>query len=77
MLRVLRMLFVPGTIDKDYPRATGGYAFEISDPAVSRVLQRAHINSAFVEMVTVCQKDSQYISQQDRWVNFEKQILHI
>ena len=27
-----------GTIDKDYPRATKGYAFEIDDPAAERVL---------------------------------------
>jgi hypothetical protein len=28
-----------GTIDKDYPRLMGGYAFEITDPAVQRILK--------------------------------------
>ena len=28
-----------GTIDKDYPRMMGGYAFEITDPAVQRILK--------------------------------------
>ena len=29
-----------GTIDKDYPKTTGGYAFEISEPAVKRILDK-------------------------------------
>ena len=28
-----------GTIDKDYPRSTRGYAFEIDEPAAGRVLE--------------------------------------
>jgi L-asparaginase len=54
-----------GTIDKDYPRATGGYAFEISEPAVQRVLEK--LNPAFdFEIITALKKDSLEITAQDR-----------
>ena len=33
------VLGMGGTIDKDYPRTTKGYAFEIDEPAASRVLE--------------------------------------
>ena len=33
-----------GTIDKDYPRKTKGYAFEIAEPAVASILHRANPN---------------------------------
>ena len=38
----MRITFVQtgGTIDKDYPRATGGYAFEFGEPATARLLAR-------------------------------------
>ena len=35
----LVVLGMGGTIDKDYPRLTGGYAFEIDEPAAERILQ--------------------------------------
>ena len=54
-----------GTIDKDYPRATGGYAFEISNPATSRIFQRAKVNETIKQLI-VCQKDSQEITEDDR-----------
>ncbi len=54
-----------GTIDKDYPRTTKGYAFEISEPAVKRVLEK--LNPAFeFEIITVLKKDSLEITGQDR-----------
>ena len=54
-----------GTIDKDYPRITKGFAFEITTPAVKRILPR--INSTFEYKVkTVLRKDSQEITYRDR-----------
>ena len=61
------MLFIQtgGTIDKDYPRTTKGYAFEISEPAVKRVLQKT--NPAFdYEILSVLKKDSLEITEDDR-----------
>ncbi len=54
-----------GTIDKDYPRKTKGYAFEIADPAVSRILQRANPNFKF-EILSVLKKDSLEMTEDDR-----------
>jgi L-asparaginase len=54
-----------GTIDKDYPRTSKGYAFEITEPAVRRILEE--INPTFeYEIVPLLQKDSQYITDEDR-----------
>lgn len=54
-----------GTIDKDYPRATGGWAFEFGEPATKRILEK--LNPGFTYQVeTVCQKDSQEINLDDR-----------
>jgi L-asparaginase len=54
-----------GTIDKDYPHTTKGYAFEISEPAVKRVLEK--LNPAFeFEIITALKKDSLEITGQDR-----------
>lgn len=54
-----------GTIDKDYPRKTKGYAFEIAEPAINRVLERVNPNFEF-EVITVIRKDSQEITDDDR-----------
>ncbi len=54
-----------GTIDKDYPRTTKGWAFEISEPAFKRILQR--LNPTFeAEFIPFLQKDSLEINKQDR-----------
>ena len=54
-----------GTIDKDYPRLTGGYAFEITEPAVQRVLDK--VNPTFeYEIITVLQKDSSDLTVEDQ-----------
>lgn len=61
------LLFVQtgGTIDKDYPKTRGGWAFEIGDAAVSRILARA--NPAFrFEIVPVATKDSLELTDEDR-----------
>lgn len=54
-----------GTIDKDYPRATKGWGFEITDPAVERILARANPSFRF-EIVSLIKKDSQEITDEDR-----------
>lgn len=54
-----------GTIDKDYPRTTKGYAFEISEPAVKRILEK--LNPAFdFEIIPALKKDSMEITDDDR-----------
>ena len=54
-----------GTIDKDYPKTIGGYAFEIAEPAVKRILEK--LNPSFkYEILSVCKKDSQDITEEDR-----------
>jgi len=54
-----------GTIDKDYPRTTKGYAFEFGEPAARRILER--LNPSFeYEICTACQKDSLEITEEDR-----------
>ena len=47
-----------GTIDKDYPRSSMGYAFEIADPATERIIADAsHVPlSVDFEQHTVCRK---------------------
>ncbi len=37
---IIKKLY-PGTIDKLYPRTSGGYAFEIGDSAAAMVMRRA------------------------------------
>ena len=59
------LIYFKGTIDKDYPKAIGGYAFEMTEGAVRRVLSRINL-SIPVEFTNVCSKDSQDIDQKDR-----------
>ena len=54
-----------GTIDKDYPRESGGYAFEIGEPAVKRILNRINPNFDF-EIISILKKDSLDITEDDR-----------
>jgi L-asparaginase len=66
-----QVLFITtgGTIDKDYPRVTGGYAFEIGNPAVAEILEALQTINAVgfsFSIVSVCRKDSQDLSHQDR-----------
>jgi L-asparaginase len=63
----MKIVFIQtgGTIDKDYPRAREGYAFEIGEPAVVRILER--VNPCFdFEVISVLMKDSLDITEQDR-----------
>jgi L-asparaginase len=63
----MKLLFIQtgGTIDKDYPKKMGGWAFEIKDPAVKRILKK--INPSFeYDIQTATQKDSLEINEIDR-----------
>eukprot|EP00928_Gymnodinium_smaydae_P055192 TRINITY_DN38789_c0_g1_i1.p1 TRINITY_DN38789_c0_g1~~TRINITY_DN38789_c0_g1_i1.p1 ORF type:complete len:180 (-),score=37.26 TRINITY_DN38789_c0_g1_i1:137-676(-) len=65
-LPLLTVVATGGTIDKDYPRATSGYAFEIDEPAARRVLSELPFLAVRHEVVSVCRKDSSEISDEDR-----------
>jgi L-asparaginase len=54
-----------GTIDKDYPRVTLGYAFEIGDPAFMRVLETLHPTFVY-EAIALLKKDSTELTTEDR-----------
>ena len=55
-----------GTIDKDYPRVTKGYAFEFGDePGIKRVLRRVVLDTD-VRLHVPFQKDSQDMTKEDR-----------
>jgi L-asparaginase len=54
-----------GTIDKDYPKSTKGYAFEIHEPAVKRILQKLNPSFNF-KIQTILKKDSLEINEIDR-----------
>jgi len=54
-----------GSIDKDYPKPTKGYAFEIGPPAAKRILEKVKPNFNF-KIVSVLQKDSLDITDDDR-----------
>ena len=54
-----------GTIDKDYPRSTGGWAFEFGEPATLRILDSLECSFDY-EIITICQKDSLEINDDDR-----------
>ena len=56
-----------GTIDKDYPRTSKGWAFEFGEPATLRLLDRLKPGFDF-EVLTAFQKDSLEITEADRWV---------
>ncbi len=63
----MKIIFIQtgGTIDKDYPHTTKGWAFEFGEPATKRVLEK--LNPSFeYEIVTAFQKDSLEINDDDR-----------
>ncbi len=63
----MKIIFIQtgGTIDKDYPKTTKGYAFEIGEPATRRILEKLNPSFEF-EILTACQKDSLEITEEDR-----------
>lgn len=63
----MKLVFIQtgGTIDKDYPHTTKGWAFEFGEPATHRILEK--LNPSFeYEVLTSCQKDSLDITIDDR-----------
>src|SRR6185503_20758207 len=63
----MKILFLQtgGTIDKDYPKTFRGYNFEISEPAVKRILAKVHPNFSST-IVSVLKKDSMDFIDKDR-----------
>lgn len=63
----MNILFIQtgGTIDKDYPKANAGYAFEIDEPAVVRVLGKCFPAFEY-EIMSLFRKDSMNITDDDR-----------
>ena len=65
-----RILFLQtgGTIDKDYPKTTRGWGFEIGPPALQRIIDErlGGLPSFDYTVATVCQKDSTEITLDDR-----------
>ena len=63
----MKIIFIQtgGTIDKEYPKTTKGYAFEIGEPAVKRILQKVNPTFEF-EITSLLQKDSLEITDEDR-----------
>ena len=55
-----------GTIDKDYPRTTNGYAFEIDEPAAERVLAGLPFFGLTWRVESICRKDSTELVDDDR-----------
>ena len=53
-----------GTIDKDYPRSTNGYAFEIDEPAAGRILSLPGVGVTH-SVMSVCKKDSTEVDDED------------
>ncbi len=54
-----------GTIDKDYPHTTKGWAFEFGEPATNRILEKLDPSFEY-NVITSCQKDSLEITDNDR-----------
>ena len=53
-----------GTIDKDYPHSSNGWAFEIHEPALERILEK--LNPSFeYNVVSAFKKDSLEITEAD------------
>lgn len=63
----MQILFIQtgGTIDKDYPHTTKGWAFEFGEPAIPRILEKVNPSFDF-SVVTAFQKDSLQINEEDR-----------
>jgi len=68
----MNILFIQtgGSIDKDYPKVTKGYAFEITKPAVARIITNARPGFSY-EIIELLKKDSQDITDSDRKLIYE------
>jgi L-asparaginase len=63
----MKILFIQtgGTIDKDYPHTTKGWAFEFGEPATNRVLKKLNPSFGF-EIISAFKKDSLEVTDEDR-----------
>lgn len=63
----MKIMFIQtgGSIDKDYPKVSRGYAFEIGEAAATRVLERVCPDFEF-NVVSLLKKDSLDIADEDR-----------
>ena len=65
-----------GTIDKDYPKTKKGWAFEIDQPAVNRIL--AKLNPSFIyKTLSILKKDSLQISDEDRKLIHDQCVISV
>lgn len=63
----IHILAMGGTIDKDYPRLTSGYAFEFGDEsAASRILNTHPNPGVSFDVTSICKKDSLDIADHER-----------
>lgn len=63
----VHILTMGGTIDKDYPKLLGGYAFEYGEEAAATRILNTHPNLGITYVVTsVCKKDSLEMTNADR-----------
>ena len=64
---MMKILFVQtgGTIDKDYPKVWKAYDFEITTPAVIRILEQVNPTFSY-RITTACKKDSMDMTDEDR-----------
>lgn len=63
----VHVLTMGGTIDKDYPRLTSGYAFEFGEESAASRILNAHPNLGITFSITsICKKDSLEVTDDDR-----------
>lgn len=62
----VHILTMGGTIDKDYPKLLGGYAFEYGEEAAAtRILTHSNLGITY-DVTSVCKKDSLEMTNDDR-----------
>lgn len=67
----IHVLTMGGTIDKDYPQLTAGYAFEFGDESAASRILKSHPNlGVSFEVKQICQKDSLDVDNIDREMLF-------
>ena len=61
------VLTLGGTIDKDYPKLTSGYAFEFGNESAAERILKAHPNLGIAYIIkSICKKDSLEVKSNDR-----------
>ncbi|MCK5282517.1 MAG: asparaginase [Nanoarchaeota archaeon] len=67
---IIKIFTAGGTIDKDYASKAGVYNFEISEPAIKRILNNANPDFQF-EVASLFKKDSLDMTMEDRQVIYD------